>query len=102
LGHSTNNQSKALAIYTLGLKLINADQFKEIIIIGDSELVIKGLRKKIISGKHSLCRILQRISKGEGRFQKIEHYHVLQKMNHKADSLAKEACDFEQGTQVKW
>jgi hypothetical protein len=44
LGHLTNNQKEAMEVF-MDLKLRSAEKYKEIIVIGDFELVIKGLRK---------------------------------------------------------
>jgi hypothetical protein len=47
----------------MGLKLVNYYQSKDVMVIGDSELIIKGARKQSGHGKHNLARIIQRILK---------------------------------------
>jgi hypothetical protein len=46
---------------------------------------------------HILVQDFQRIAKEEQRFQKVAHFHVLQKLNQRTDHLAKEACKFVPG-----
>jgi len=55
-------------VVLMGLELLSTEQYKEIIIIGDFELVIKGLRNHSMRNLQSL----QRIIKGE-TFRQIEY-----------------------------
>jgi ribonuclease HI len=96
LGHATNNQAEAMKLY-VGLNLISFEQYREVIVINNSELIIKIVRKQIEHKQHNLVRAFQRIIKEEKMFKKVEHFHVLGKMNQREDLLAKEACDLGQG-----
>jgi hypothetical protein len=58
----------------MGLKLINSEQYKEIIVIDDSKLIIKGVGKKTKYRQHNLVRAFQRITRDEKRFKEVEHY----------------------------
>jgi len=64
LGRSTNNQIEEMALY-MGLRLINFDHFKDVTVIEDSKLIIKGARKKSGHSDHNLVRAIQRISEEE-------------------------------------
>jgi hypothetical protein len=58
----------------MGLKLINSEQYREIIVIDDSKLVIEGVGKKTKYKQHNLIRAFQRITREEKRFKEVEHY----------------------------
>jgi ribonuclease HI len=65
LDQSTNNQAKVLTLY-MGLKLIISDECKEVMVIGDSKLIIKRVRKQTRHGQHYLTTTIKRILK-EGK-----------------------------------
>jgi ribonuclease HI len=81
----------------MGLKLIDSEQYKEIIVIGDSKLIIKGVRKHSRKAMKIFTRNIQRILKEDKRFKGVEYHHVLITLNPKEYILAKEACGLEQG-----
>ena len=47
----------------MGLTLIDSEQYKEIIVIGDSKLIIKGVRKHSRKAMKIFTRNIQRILK---------------------------------------
>jgi len=90
-----NNQAEALALFW-GTE---ADRYKvsRIIVIVDSKIIIKTLRKGSGQSQSTLSRIILRISKEVASYEKVECYQVLKELNGKADSLANEASKLEQG-----
>jgi ribonuclease HI len=53
LRHSSNNQVEALVVLK-GLELIITEKYKDIVVIGDSKLVIKGLRNMTTCNHHNM------------------------------------------------
>jgi len=70
---------------------------KKITFVGDSKLIIKILRKRSRQNRDSLTRTIHRIVKEEARFEEVEYYRVFITLNGIANTLAKEACQVEQG-----
>jgi ribonuclease HI len=60
LGHTSNNHVEALAVY-MGLRLLPVNTSSKLVVIGDSDLIIKGLRRLIKNAHPTLARILLRI-----------------------------------------
>jgi ribonuclease HI len=47
----------------MGLKLIGYEQYKEVTVIGDSKLIIKGVRQHFFHSQHNLARSIHKILK---------------------------------------
>jgi ribonuclease HI len=60
LGLASNNQAKAMVFY-VGLKLINEEHYKDLVVIRDSKFVINGLQHPQKCDQLSLQRNYQRI-----------------------------------------
>jgi ribonuclease HI len=75
LGNNTNNQVEVLAVY-MGMQLILADKFARILVIGDSEMIIKGLRRLNKNAHPNLMQIYQRIMNMEQKFNSVSYYHI--------------------------
>jgi ribonuclease HI len=95
-GVASNNQAEAMAVY-MGLNLIKEEHYKDLIIIGDSELVINGLQHPEKCHQLSLQRNYQRIIQEGVKFHSLQFFHVLRHLNSRADTLAKSARSLEQG-----
>jgi ribonuclease HI len=70
LGSSTNNQEEALAVYAR-LTLLSPNNQARIIVIGDSDLIIKGICRVTKKAHFSLARIFQKIKELEKKFHSI-------------------------------
>jgi ribonuclease HI len=77
--------------------MILEDKTQRIIVIGDSKLVIKGLRGINHNPKSNLQRIYKRIKIKERKFGSVEYYHILHHQNQEVDQLAKESKSLNQG-----
>jgi ribonuclease HI len=88
-------QAEALAIY-MGMHLIPTNTSSRLIVIGDSNLIVKGLQRFIKNDQPNLMRIFHRIRKLELKFKLVSYHHIYRKQNEIADSLAKVAKQLEQ------
>jgi ribonuclease HI len=89
LGNATNNHAEVLATY-MGLRLIPENRSTRLMVISDSDLIIRGLCKSLKTMHPNISKTLLRIKDMESKFDKISYYHVLQTHNIDVDSLAKE------------
>jgi ribonuclease HI len=92
LGNTTNNHAEVLATY-MGLRLIPENRSTRLTIIGDFDLIIRGLCKSLKTTHPNISRTLLRIKDLENKFDKISYYHVLRTQNIVVDSLTKEEKD---------
>jgi ribonuclease HI len=88
LSKNTNNQEEVLVVY-MGLCLIPVDKMVRVIILGDSNLIIKGLRRLSKNALPSLIRIYPCIRDIENQFKSMSYFHILRRKNGKVDTLAK-------------
>jgi hypothetical protein len=70
------------------------------VVIGDSNLIIRGLRRLIKNDHPTLIRILLRIRGLEQKFDMVKYYHVYRAHNNLVDSLAKATKQLEQRTLI--
>ncbi|KAF7149768.1 hypothetical protein RHSIM_Rhsim02G0166900 [Rhododendron simsii] len=83
----SNNVAEYEAIIA-GLELALQIPIEELLVYGDSELVIKQLRGEYIVKKASLAPYHERASQLLSQFRKINIFHVKRRINAQADSLA--------------
>jgi ribonuclease HI len=100
LGKATNNHAEVLAVF-MGLHLIPANRSSRLTVIGDSDLITRGLRQNLKTTHPNISRTLLRIRDMEHKFGKVSYYHVYRSQNTIADSLAKEAKHFLPGTKAR-
>jgi ribonuclease HI len=98
LGEATNNQVKELVIHQ-GLKILDPNWIRELIVLGDSVIITKLFCYSSSSDAH-LAKLSRRIQKEPSRFQHIEFFHVLRERNCQADQLANEASFLDCGTLI--
>ena len=84
LGIDTNNMAKALAL-SQGLRIAKALGISELIVIGDSRVVIRALAEKIMPTHMALRHIILKLVAQASLFKKIDFYHVLRENNTYAD-----------------
>ena len=80
----------------MGLKLAQDRHIQALIVLGDSEIVIKELRGISNLTKAPLKSISTVINSLKKRFVRLIFFHVLRKQNTEADKMAKEAKSLEQ------
>jgi hypothetical protein len=81
----------------MGMNLIRENKTSSFIVIGDSELIIKGLCKINTISHSNLHRIYQRIEIDEKNFHLVDYYNVFHWKNGEVDSLAKDTRQMDQG-----
>jgi ribonuclease HI len=95
LGKNTNNRAETLVVY-MGLKMAHARSIQTLVVLGDSEIVIKdllGLSNTTTQSSSGLC---SRINTLKQLFIKIRFFHILRSQNTEADCLAKATKSLEQ------
>ncbi|XP_058221003.1 uncharacterized protein LOC131331154 [Rhododendron vialii] len=83
----SNNEAEYEAVIA-GLELALQIPIEELLVYGDSELVIKQLRGEYIVNKASLAPYHERASQLLSQFKKVNIFHVKRRINAQADSLA--------------
>jgi hypothetical protein len=79
----------------MGMHLISDRSPNKLVVIRDSDLIIKGLRRNIKNAHPTLATIFSRIRELEKRFERDNYYHVLRMKKSLADSLAKATKNLE-------
>jgi ribonuclease HI len=97
LGTETNNRAEALALWQ-GLNQAINNSIQELVIIGDSRIVIKALihHSKLQNAK--LNNLLDKIQLLLGKFRSFKIYHVLRNLNERADVEANKGALLTAGT----
>jgi ribonuclease HI len=80
LGQSTNNSAEALEVY-MGMRLITDRSPVRLVVIGDFDLIIKGLQRNIKNAHLTLATIFLHIRELEKIFEMVSYYHVLRSQN---------------------
>jgi ribonuclease HI len=88
LGSLTNNEVEALALY-VGINLALSNRINNLIICGDSMLVIRAIVHKNITGGNIYKGIMSHILDILKNFEKTTLYHIKRDHNEEADKNAK-------------
>jgi ribonuclease HI len=88
LGNTTNNKAESLAVY-MGLRIARSQNIHELIVLGDSELIIKELLGSSKSTNQALFGLQSRIRALKSQFSKIQFFHILRSQNQAVDQQAK-------------
>jgi ribonuclease HI len=96
LGKNTNNRAETLAVY-MGLKIAHSRSIQTLVVLGDSEIVIRDLLGLSNTTTHSSSGLCSRINSLKQLFIKVHYFHILRSQNTEADRLAKAAKYLEQG-----
>ena len=78
-----------------GLKQVQKVGAEEVVVIGDSRIIIQAMRGGRRGTNERMERLLKRIRDTVNRFRKIEFYHVLRELNKKADKGANNFINLE-------
>lgn len=96
LGVKTNNQAEILSLWK-ACQIASKESPKEILIIGDSELLIKTLVKKENLKDPALNKQLSRVNRILKDLFSVQIYHILRGLNKDADRLANIGCSLQEG-----
>ena len=96
LGNGTNNMAEALALWQ-GLRIAGELGISELIIIGDSRVVIRALVANLLPTQLVLRHLLHKIVVQASLFTKIDFYHVLRDNNPHADLEANKGASLSPG-----
>jgi len=95
LGKTTNNKAEILAAY-MGSKISQERNIQTLRVLGDSEIIIKELRGMSCLTKDPLKSICSAMNSLKKIFMTLGFFHILQKKNSEADTMAKAAKNLEQ------
>ena len=84
LGRETNNIAEALALWQ-GLQIAKTRGINEIIVLGDSRIIIQALAENTLPSQMQLRQLSRKIQALVTSFHKIEFFHILRKLNSKVD-----------------
>ena len=84
LGTKTNNIVEALALWK-GLSIAKNQRKTELIVMGDSRIVIQAIVEKALPNHMHLRQLIKKIQILAHYFHKIDFYHILHTHNKEAD-----------------
>jgi len=96
LGVKTNNQAEILSLWK-ACQIASKENPKEILIIGDSELLIKTMVKKEKLKDPALNKQLARVNRILKDLHPAQICHILRGLNKDADRLANIGCSLQEG-----
>ena len=88
--------AEAMALWQ-GLHLVKAQGINNIVLIGDSRLVIQALNTSSPLEDLKIRQLIKKIQSLFSSFQKIETFHVLRKNNKLADLAANQDSSLDKG-----
>ena len=94
LGFKTNNQAEVLSLLK-ACQLARKGNSRDILVLGDSELLIKSLINKKAPKDPVLNKQLKRVSRLLQEFSTAQIFHILRDLNTEADTLANTGCTLE-------
>jgi ribonuclease HI len=97
LGTETNNRAEALALWQGLTQAINQN-VQDLVIIGDSRLIIQALILRNTVKHAKLQHILEKVQLLLGRLRTYQLFHVLRKLNASADAEANKGVLLSNGT----
>jgi ribonuclease HI len=97
LGTETNNRAEALALWQ-GLNQAINNNIQELVIIGDSRIVIKALIHHSKLQNEKLNNLLDKIHLLLRKLRSFKIYHVLRKLNEREDTEANKGSRLTAGT----
>jgi ribonuclease HI len=99
LGTETNNIAEAMALWQ-GIQQAKEQGIQELTIIGDSRLIIKAINCQTQTQSAKLNNLLRKIRLLLANFNFYEVFHVLRKLNAKANVEANKGVLLEPGTLI--
>lgn len=89
--HDTNNVAEYTGLI-MGLEVAIKNNIKDLIVKGDSLLVIQQMNGKYQVKSDNLIKLYKRAKELEKCFNSIHYYHVYRKDNKRADELSNIGC----------
>jgi ribonuclease HI len=96
LGEETNNIAEALSLWQ-GLIQARKLAIQDIMVIGDSRILIQALATNTLPNQMNLRKITKKILWLSHSFHKIDFFHVLRQLNSEADQAAKATTPLSKG-----
>ena len=100
LGTDSNNKAKFCGLLQ-GLKIAISKGMANLIVFGDSRLLIQSLTRRKRPGHINLAQIYHKIQTLSNLFQSIKFYHVLRELNQLADAEANRGVCLGRGILIK-
>ena len=100
LGCETNNVAKVLALQK-GLHIAKKQGINELIVVRDSILIIQNLFDNVLPSYMHIRQLIRKIQNLSNSFRKIDFFHVIRKLNGKADHATNIATTLGKGVLVK-
>ena len=92
IGYETNNIAEAYGLWQ-GLKQLLGKKVEEVLVFGDSRIIIQAMNEGRKSDNNRTARLTRRIRSISKLFRKIRFYHILRDLNALADMAANKAID---------
>ena len=87
IGYDSNNMAEAYGLWQ-GLNQLKVIGAKEVMVFGDSRIIIQELNGGSRGKNERIARLIKRIRSKANTFRKIKFFHVLRNLNVLADSAA--------------
>ena len=92
IGYETNNIAEAYGLWQ-GLKQLLVKKVDEVMVFGDSRIIIQAMNGGRKSDNNRIARLSRRIRSISKLFRKVRFYHILRDLNALADMSANKAID---------
>ena len=94
VGQATNNKAKLSALWAT-LKVARSNHIQDILIFGDSKVVVDWENGKNIIRAPHLQHLLAEIQELKAKFRRISFSHIYQELNAEVYSLSKQALAYQ-------
>ena len=84
IGQNTNNMAEAYGLWQ-GIKQLQKEGVEEVMVFGDSRLVIQAMNGGRRGKNEGTARLINRIRSKARLFRKVTFYHILRELNVLAD-----------------
>ena len=87
IGHETNNIAEAYGLWQ-GIKLLLDKRVEEVMVFGDSRLIIQAMNNRKKCNNNRTARLIRRIRSNIKLFRSVRFLHILRNLNGLADTAA--------------
>ena len=87
IGQNSNNMAEAYGLWQ-GIKQLQKEGVEEVMVFGDSRLVIQAMNGGGSDKNEGIARLIKRIKAKARRFKKVTFHHILRELNDRADKAA--------------
>lgn len=99
LGHDSNNMAEALALWQ-GLRLAATKNIQNLVVFGDSSVIIQALKMRRRPNNLRLGQILRKLTHLLHNFKEVSFYHILRGLNTQANSEANKGAIMSKATLI--